>query len=125
MAAGGGGDAGRRGSGTGAAPLGDDPGGVSAAPAGPGGEVASNGALAGPIDLGAGINGFRLAAGGTLAGTVSGGGPGTATLDLSAGDITLRPGVLANFARLATEGSGTLTLADGALAHGATSAVAT
>ncbi len=83
--------------------------------------VARGGTLAGAIDLGAGVNGFRLAAGGTLAGTVSGGtGASTATLDLSAGDYTLRAGTLTRFQRLVTEGSGTLTLAGGALSYAAT-----
>lgn len=80
--------------------------------------VARGGVLAGTIDLGAGNDGFRLAAGGTLAGTVSGGaGSNAATLDLSAGDLGLRAGTLTNFARLATEGSGTLTLGGGGFAY--------
>lgn len=80
--------------------------------------VARGGVLAGTIDLGAGSDGFRLAAGGTLAGTVSGGaGSNAATLDLSAGDFGLRTGTLTNFARLTTEGSGTLTLDGGDFAY--------
>ncbi|MEN2786911.1 autotransporter outer membrane beta-barrel domain-containing protein [Sphingomonas qilianensis] len=76
--------------------------------------VARDGVLAGTIDLGAGNDGFQLAAGGTLAGTVSGGaGSNAATLDLSAGDFALRAGTLTNFARLTTEGAGTLTLGGG------------
>ncbi len=80
--------------------------------------VTRSGVLAGTIDLGAGNDGFRLAAGGTLAGIVSGGaGSNAATLDLSAGDLGLRAGTLTNFARLTTEGSGTLTLGGGGFAY--------
>ncbi len=80
--------------------------------------VARGGMLVGTIDLGAGNDGFRLAAGGTLAGTVSGGaGSNAAALDLSAGDFGLRAGTLTNFARLTTEGSGTLTLGGGGFAY--------
>lgn len=72
--------------------------------------VANGGTLAGVIDLGAGNDGFRLAAGGTLAGTVSGGaGSDTATVEL-AGDRTLAA-IFSDVETLATEGTGTLTLA--------------
>jgi hypothetical protein len=85
--------------------------------------VARGGVLVGTIDLGAGNDGFRLAAGGTLAGTVSGGaGSNAATLDLSAGDFGLRAGTLTNFARLTTEGSGTLTLGGGGFVYDALAA---
>ena len=72
--------------------------------------VAAGGTLAGTITLGAGNDGFRLTAGGTLIGTVSGGaGTDTATLSL-AGDRTLGNDMLRDFEILNSEGSGTLTL---------------
>lgn len=71
--------------------------------------VAAGGTLVGTIDLGAGNDGFRLAAGGTL-GIVSGGaGTDTATLEL-AGDRTLGTDMLRDFEILNSEGNGTLTL---------------
>ena len=74
-------------------------------------EVAGGGTLAGVIDLGAGNDALRLAAGATLTGTVSGGaGSDSATLVL-AGDRALTAGTLRDFELLASEGSGTLTLA--------------
>jgi len=71
--------------------------------------VADGGTLTGVIDLGTGNTRFRLAAGGTLAGSVAGGGQGSATVAL-AGDRTLT-NALTGFATLTTEGSGTLSLA--------------
>lgn len=73
--------------------------------------VANGGTLAGAVDLGAGDDSLRLAAGSTLAGTVAGGaGTDAATLEL-AGNRTLASGTLTGFELLATEGSGTLTIA--------------
>jgi hypothetical protein len=71
--------------------------------------VADGGTLAGVIDLGTGNARFRLAAGGTLVGTVAGGGQGSATVALT-GARTLTD-ALTGFATLTTEGSGTLSLA--------------
>lgn len=73
--------------------------------------VANGGTLAGVVDLGAGNDAIRFAAGSVLNGTVSGGaGSDSATLGL-AGDRTLSSGVLTGFERLASEGTGVLTLA--------------
>ena len=71
--------------------------------------VADGGTLAGVIDLGTGNTRFRLAAGGTLVGTVAGSGQGSATVVLD-GTRTLT-GALTGFATLTTEGFGTLSLA--------------
>jgi hypothetical protein len=71
--------------------------------------VADGGTLAGVIDLGTGNTRFRLAAAGTLVGSVAGGAQGSATVAL-AGDRTLT-NALTGFATLTTEGTGTLALA--------------
>ncbi|MBJ6123254.1 autotransporter outer membrane beta-barrel domain-containing protein [Sphingomonas mollis] len=73
--------------------------------------VADGGTLAGAIDLGAGNDSFRLTANATLNGTVSGGaGTDIATVELT-GNRTLAATTLRDFETLATEGSGTLSLA--------------
>ncbi|MEG3178457.1 autotransporter outer membrane beta-barrel domain-containing protein [Sphingomonas sp. RB3P16] len=74
--------------------------------------LASGGTLAGVIDLGAGNDSFRWAAGGMLNGSVAGGaGNDSATIEL-AGDRTLAATTLTGFETLATEGTGTLSIAD-------------
>ncbi|MDR6136423.1 hypothetical protein QE361_003430 [Sphingomonas sp. SORGH_AS802] len=79
--------------------------------------VARGGTLAGIVDLGAGNDALRFAAGSVLLGSVAGGaGTDSATLEL-AGDRSLAGGTLTGFERLATEGTGTLSLT-GAQAYG-------
>ncbi|WP_440980255.1 autotransporter outer membrane beta-barrel domain-containing protein (plasmid) [Sphingomonas pseudosanguinis] len=73
--------------------------------------IAKGATLAGVIDLGAGNDALRLSAGAILQGTVAGGaGNDSATLEL-AGNQTLAAGTLTGFETLASEGTGTLTLA--------------
>lgn len=73
--------------------------------------IAKGATLAGVIDLGAGNDALRLSAGSILQGTVAGGaGNDSATLEL-AGNQTLAAGTLTGFETLASEGTGTLTLA--------------
>ncbi|WP_232093501.1 hypothetical protein [Sphingomonas paucimobilis] len=73
--------------------------------------IAKSATLAGVIDLGAGNDALRLSAGSILQATVAGGaGNDSATLEL-AGNQTLAAGTLTGFETLASEGTGTLSLA--------------
>jgi hypothetical protein len=77
--------------------------------------LVQGGTLAGAIDLGAGDDRLTLGAG-TFTGTASGGaGIDLAILEL-AGDRSLAAGTLTSFERLATLGTGALTLSGGAFA---------
>lgn len=78
--------------------------------------LAQGTAFAGAVDLGDGDDAFVLAAGGALTGTITGGaGNDSATLALT-NAFTLTPGRLVGFESLRTQGTGSLTLADGSFA---------
>lgn len=78
--------------------------------------LAAGGTVAANLDLGAGDDSLFVATGAVLGGTAQGGaGNDLATFDVTGGR-TLNAGTLGGFERLATQGSGALTLSGGAFA---------